>query len=176
MLHVVDVLNFVFFCMYAPHAPFLQRQVVVLSLKRQVTAPEVWRCQFLTLKETAKQLVLARSKELPVVDVTSPFVILLGNSGKTYTLETSVCLNSQDKSSSNERKWQLNLASSRKSDVHFRVVETCEALKSRICEDLESWTREVLKSWICEDLESWTREVFKSRICEDLESWTCEAL
>jgi hypothetical protein len=42
MFHVVDVINFVFFCMHALHASFVQRQVVVvvvLSLKRRVTAP-----------------------------------------------------------------------------------------------------------------------------------------
>jgi hypothetical protein len=95
--------------------------------------------------------------------------VLLGNSGKNLTpSKRRVCRNSRDKFSSNVRKWQPNLASSRESVVHFRVVETCE--------DLESRTREALKSRICENPESWTREALKSRICEDLESWTCEDL
>jgi hypothetical protein len=46
----------------------------------------------------------------------------------------------------------------------------CEALKSRTCEDLESWICEALKSRTCEDLKSWIYEALKSRICEDTES------
>jgi hypothetical protein len=39
MLYVADVISFVFFCIHAPDAPFLQRHVAILSLKRHVTAP-----------------------------------------------------------------------------------------------------------------------------------------
>jgi hypothetical protein len=100
----------------------------------------------------------------------------VGEFGKNLTpSKRRVCWDSQNKFSSNVRKWQPNMASSRESVVHFRMIETYEVL--------ESWTCEVLESWICEDLESWTCEAPKSRIyealeswkCEDLESWTCEA-
>jgi hypothetical protein len=80
---------------------------------------------------------------------------------KPYTLETSGLLKFM-RFSSNVRKWQPNLASSRKSTIHFRVIKTREALEPGTCEALESWT--------CEALESWTCEAPESGICEIRES------
>jgi hypothetical protein len=52
--------------------------------------------------------------------------------------------------SNNVRKWQPNLASSRESAVHFRMIETCEDLESGTREALEAGTCEILKAGTCE--------------------------
>jgi hypothetical protein len=70
--------------------------------------------------------------------------------------------------SSNVRKREPNLVFRREAAFHFRVIETCEALGSRICE--------ALKSGICEDLKFRTCEALGSGICGALKSGTCEAL
>jgi hypothetical protein len=40
MLHVADIINFVFFCMHALQPPDVQRQDGFLSLKRHTRVPE----------------------------------------------------------------------------------------------------------------------------------------
>jgi hypothetical protein len=61
--------------------------------------------------------------------------------------------------SSNVRKWEPNLASSRESAIHFRMTETCKDLGSGTCETLESGTCDALESGTCEILKVGTCEV-----------------
>jgi hypothetical protein len=75
----------------------------------------------------------------------------VGEFGKNVTpSKRRVCRDSRNKFLSNVQKWQPNMASSRESAVHFRMIVNLQSFESWVREDLESWTCEAPESGICE--------------------------